>query len=417
MDRFFFKFIVIAALLIVVVIACKKDKHVTGVTLNPVTLALIIDETATLTATVLPGDAVNKVVTWESSNHNVATVDNNGEVTAKAEGKAIITVTTKEGNYKATCVVTVIDPVVSVTGITLIPTTLSLVVTETATLVATVLPENADNKAISWENSNSDVVTLDNGKVIAKAAGTAIITVITEEGGYTAICEITVIKPYYVEPEMVFVEGGTFIMGCTDGECEYTWELPAHQVTVSSFQIAKYLVTQKQWETIMGNNPSRFKGDDLPVERVSWYDIQEFIQKLNFITGKNYRLPTDAEWEFAARGGNKSQGYKYSGSNNLNEVAWHGYNSGGTTHPVGTKAPNELGIYDMSGNVREWCSDWYEDYTDVPQTNPIGPATGSHRVLRNGGWGNGGLMYRVSFRAPSPPDRCYDMDGFRLVLP
>ncbi|MCL2290331.1 MAG: SUMF1/EgtB/PvdO family nonheme iron enzyme [Bacteroidetes bacterium] len=418
MNRFFLKFIAIIVLLAAIVVACKKDKQVIGITLHPITLTLLIDETATLTATVFPEDAANKVVSWVSNNHNVAIVNNNGEVLAKAEGRAIITVTTQDGNYRAACIVTVVNSLIPVTGITLTPTTLSLIVTETATLIATVFPEDADNKAFGWENSNPDVVTLDNGKVTAKAAGTAIITVTTQEGNHTATCEITVTKPYYVEPEMVFVEGGTFIMGCTDGECGHVWEehqeLPAHQVTVSSFQIAKYQITQKQWESIMGNNPSHFKGDNLPVEQISWYDAQEFIQKLNHITGKNYRLPTDAEWEYAARGGNKSQGYKYSGSNNLNEVSWGHSN---TTYPVGTKAPNELGIYDMSGNVREWCSDWYEDYTDAPQTNPTGPATGSHRVLRNGGYSNGEHTYRVSYRIPMSPDSRHATYGIRLVLP
>ena len=145
-----------------------------------------------------------------------------------------------------------------------------------------------------------------------------------------------------------------------------------------------------------------------------------FITKLNVVTGKNYRLPTEAEWEFAARGGNKSKGYKYSGSNDLNAVAWYGANSGNQAHPVGTKAPNELGIYDMSGNVREWCNNWYDEeyYSYSPQNNPQGPDTGSERVLRNGGFHNAGIVaYKVSTRGKHRPQTRNGDMGFRLVLP
>ena len=188
--------------------------------------------------------------------------------------------------------------------------------------------------------------------------------------------------------EMVRVEGGTFRMGATseqgsdaDGD-----EKPVHSVTLSGYYIGKTEVTQVLWEAVMGINPSRFKGDYLPVENVSWDDCQEFIRKLNSMTGQNFRLPTEAEWEFACRGGNNSRGYKYSGSNNLGSVAWYDGNSGNKTHPVGTKAPNELGIYDMSGNVWEWCADWYGDYSSGAQTNPTGPYGGSNRVYRGGSW-------------------------------
>ena len=157
--------------------------------------------------------------------------------------------------------------------------------------------------------------------------------------------------------EMVRVEGGTFHMGATSEQKDEAWdrEKPVHSVTLSSYYIGKTEVTQALWQAVMGSNPSNFKGSNLPVECVCWNDCQEFIQKLNSLTGRNFRLPTEAEWEFACRGGNNSRGYKYSGSNNLGSVAWYDDNSGGQTHPVATKAPNELGIYDMSGNVWEWC--------------------------------------------------------------
>jgi formylglycine-generating enzyme required for sulfatase activity len=167
------------------------------------------------------------------------------------------------------------------------------------------------------------------------------------------------VKPNIPLPEMVFVEGGTFMMGSEDG---YDSEKPAHRVTLDSFEIGKYPVTQAQWQAVMGNNPSYCKNrSECPVENVSWNDVQEFIQKLNSITYKTYRLPTEAEWEYAARGGNKSRGYKYAGSNNIDEVAWYDKNSGRKTHPVGLKSPNELGLYDMIGNVYEWSRDYYNN--------------------------------------------------------
>jgi len=193
------------------------------------------------------------------------------------------------------------------------------------------------------------------------------------------------------------------------------WEKPAHRVTVNSFSIGKYEVTQAQWKAIMGNSPSHFKGDKLPVENVSWEEVQQFISKLNAKTGKQYRLPTEAEWEFAARGGNMSKGYKYSGSNNVETVAWHAFNSEDKTHAVGTKSPNELGIYDMSGNVYEWCNDWYSDYSNGAQTNPQGPASGSFRVGRGGSWSDFAARAGVSNRIfGMPNDRDFGI-GFRLA--
>jgi formylglycine-generating enzyme required for sulfatase activity len=229
-------------------------------------------------------------------------------------------------------------------------------------------------------------------------------------------------KPLHpAEPELITVQGGTFTMGWLeerDGPEGYDWEKPAHQVTVSSFKIAKYPVTQKQWVALMDSNPSYFKGDEnLPVERVSWHDAQEFIAKLNEVTGKNYRLATEAEWEYAARGGNKSGNFKYSGSNDIDEVAWYRENRDNKTHPVGTKKANELGINDMSGNVWEWCNDWYAEYTVESQTNPQGPAEGSYRVDRGGSWFHVPLYCRVACRDYDTPEARYYFIGFRLVLP
>jgi formylglycine-generating enzyme required for sulfatase activity len=219
------------------------------------------------------------------------------------------------------------------------------------------------------------------------------------------------------EIEMIFVEGGTFMMGSPEG-VGIIDERPQHQVTLSSFNIGKYEVTQSQWEVVMGSNPSTLKtGDNYPVESVSWYDVEEFIVKLNALTGKNYRLPTEAEWEYAARGGNKSNNYIYSGSDNSDDVAWHWNNSDGTYHQVGTKLPNELGIYDMSGNVYEWCYDWAGSYTTEAQTDPTGyPAVRPWRIFRGGTWHYAPASCRVAYRGFTSPDERQDGLGFRLAL-
>ncbi len=217
---------------------------------------------------------------------------------------------------------------------------------------------------------------------------------------------------------MVAVEGGTFTMGATSeqGGDAYSDEKPAHKVTVSSFHIGQTEVTQELWEAVMGSNPSDFKGSNRPVEQVSWNDCQEFISRLNAKTGKTFRLPTEAEWEYAARGGSRSRGYKYSGSDNIYDVAWYNDNSGSTTHPVAIKRPNELGLYDMSGNVWEWCSDWYGAYSSSAQSNPTGSSTGSLRVYRGGGWDNNARNCRVSNRSRSSLDVRGINLGLRLAL-
>ena len=216
---------------------------------------------------------------------------------------------------------------------------------------------------------------------------------------------------------MIPVEGGTFTMGATS-EMEDPWESeePTHQVTLSSYYIGETEVTQALWKAVMGSNPSGFIGDDLPVEMVSWDDCQTFISKLNALTGKRFRLPTEAEWEFAARGGNQSRHTQYSGSSRIDDVAWYRGNSGGKTHPVKTKQPNELGIYDMTGNVWEWCQDWHGSYSSNARTNPTGASSGFGRVRRGGGWRNSPGYCRSSGRGYELPG-CSDDDlGLRLVL-
>ena len=196
------------------------------------------------------------------------------------------------------------------------------------------------------------------------------------------------------------------------------WEKPTHRVTLTNdYYIGKYEVTQALWQAVMGSNPSYLKGNNnLPVERVSWDDCQDFLSKLNRITGKTFRLPTEAEWEYAARGGNKSRGYQYSGSNNLSDVAWYDDNSGNKSHAVGTKQPNELGIYDMSGNVCEWCQDRFGKYNSSSQVNPTGANSGSGRVIRGGSWFGWVSGCRSSYRNIHEPDISDSVLGLRLVL-
>ncbi len=216
------------------------------------------------------------------------------------------------------------------------------------------------------------------------------------------------------ELDMVFVKGGTFMMGSNNGEND---ERPVHQVTVSDFSIGTYEVTQAQWRDVMGNNPSFFSTcDECPVESVSWDDVQQFITTLNSKTGKNYRLPTEAEWEYAARGGNQSRGYTFSGSEDIGTVAWYSENSSRKTHPVGQTQSNELGIYDMTGNVWEWCSDWYGPYSSSAEVNPSGAYSGRYRVGRGGGWSRDPRSCIVAYRSVNGPGVRSDDLGFRLVL-
>ena len=218
---------------------------------------------------------------------------------------------------------------------------------------------------------------------------------------------------------MVAVEGGTFTMGATSEQqrVAYDWEKPAHSVTLSDFSIGETEVTEELWYAVMEESQySRCKNKNLPIEYVSWNECQEFITKLNQLTGKNFRLPTEAEWEYAARGGKESMGYRYAGSNTLSEVAWYTDNSESVTHPVKQKQPNELGLYDMSGNVWEWCQDWYGSYYSFAETNPTGPTTGSYRVKRGGGSCYHAKDCRTSIRDRYDPAHGDSNLGLRLAL-
>ena len=265
--------------------------------------------------------------------------------------------------------------------------------------------------------------------VTGNHVGTTQLIVTDNNTLYKAILVVNVIE--YKDPietftvngvsfNMVTVDGGTFIMGATDeqGTEALDREYPTHEVTLSDFRIGQSEVTQALWVAVMGDNPSKYTGDlQRPVDRVSWNACQEFITKLNELTGQSFRLPTEAEWEFAARGGNKSNGYKYAGSDALDDVAWFLDNSTDTSHPVATMTPNELDLYDMSGNVWEWCQDWYGDYTGDAQINPIVLDNGSdYRITRGGSWLNDPSYCRVSYRRILTPDNVDAVRGLRLAL-
>ncbi len=234
---------------------------------------------------------------------------------------------------------------------------------------------------------------------------------------------------------MVKVAGGTFQMGATSeqGSDAYDSEKPVHNVTLYDYYIGETEVTQELWYAVMGKRPtsdgdqwssSWGLGDNYPAYNVSWNDCQTFITRLNQLTGQQFRLPTEAEWEFAARGGKNSLGYKYAGSNTISDVAWyfdnipsHSYGTAGYgTQPVATKSPNELGLYDMSGNVWEWCQDWYGSYSSSAQTDPVGPSSGSNRVERGGSWNNNARVCRVAFRRSSTPSIRLNYLGLRLAF-
>jgi len=222
-------------------------------------------------------------------------------------------------------------------------------------------------------------------------------------GATTLAAQTTATGPYGME--FAQIQPGEFMMGCSpgDGDCNEWWELPAHRVRITSgFQIGKHEVTQEQWQAVRGSDPSGHKGATLPVEMVSWDDIQGFLQRLNARNdGFRYRLPTEAEWEYAARAGTTD---RYAGATAMGDIAWYGDNSGGTTHPVGQKRPNAWGLYDMLGNVWEWCQDWWADNSSGAVDNPSGPSSGQYRVVRGGAWNYGAGRARVSSRDRGVPE-------------
>ncbi len=331
------------------------------------------------------------------------------------------------------------NEVVRVTDVTVSPTELTLNVGDNGTLQYQVMPTNATNKSVSWTSSDKSVVEVQtDGTIKALKAGTATVTVTTEDGAKTATCKVTVNNATPPNPdfelngvkfEFVSIPAGKFKMGSPNTEVgRNEVEETQHEVSISGFFMGKYEITQAQWKAVMGstNNPSNFKGDNLPIEKVSWNKVQEFITKLNEQTGKTYRLPTEAEWEYACRAGTETP-FNTGANITTDQANYDGlypYDSYPTgiyrerTTDVGTFAPNAWGLYDMHGNVWEWCNDWYgeEYYNDSPSTDPQGPNTGEFRIIRGGSWYNGAVMCRSARRHAQYPNNTSSYLGFRLVI-
>ena len=393
----------------------------TSIDLDKSTARMENGEKLQLRAELKPIEAIYNEVLWGSSNPSVAMVSNNGLVTAVNAGTATITAMTTDGsNLSASCIVTVYTEMSGdVDGNSLVN------ISDVTALIDYLLKGDASDIVLS----NADC---DGNEAVNISDVTALIDFLLighwpepEEPEPTPV--ITSYTVNGVTFNMVEVEGGTFQMGATpeQGENANDNEKPVHQVTLSGFSIGQTEVTQELWQAVMGTNPSKFNDNvNKPVETISWEDCQTFIARLNELTGQNFRLPTEAEWEFAARGGMKSQGYKYSGSDDLNEIAWYNYNAYAVgssspdygTHAAATKAANELGLYDMTGNVWEWCQDWSGDYSAADQINPTGPETGTNRVIRGGGWTNYPKLLRVAARSSYKPGFIGNFIGFRLAL-
>ena len=393
----------------------------TSIGLDRSTAMMELGEKLQLRAELQPIEAIYNEVLWGSSNSSVATVSNNGLVTAVKAGTATITaMTTDSSNLSVSCIVTVYTEMMGdVDG------NGSVNISDVTALIDYLLKGDASDIVLS----NADC---DENEAVNISDVTALIDFLLighwpepEEPEPTPV--ITSYTVNGVTFNMVEVEGGTFQMGATpeQGENANDNEKPVHQVTLSGFNIGQTEVTQELWQAVMGTNPSKFNDNvNKPVETISWEDCQTFIATLNNLTGQNFRLPTEAEWEFAARGGMKSQGYKYSGSDDLNEIAWYNYNAYAVgsssqdygTHAAATKAANELGLYDMTGNVWEWCQDGSGDYSAADQINPTGPETGTNRVIRGGGWTNYPKLLRVAARSGYKPGFIGNFIGFRLAL-
>ena len=455
----------------------------TSLTIDQESALMEVGQQLTLSAMVLPENTTNKTISWSTTDNNVATVDNNGIVTAIAEGECDIVAAC--GDLQAVCHVTVLDRIVY---ITLDQHRAKLLPNHILTLTPTVTPEDVDI-VVSSSNTEVAAARVMNGVVqvvgihegsswikVNTADGKAfgdscLVTVYTNIGdvdgdGYVSISDVTALIDYLltgnsesinkanadldyngsvsiadvtvlidvllsgngiaveeiisvnnVSFKMIRVAPGTFMMGATEeqGDNATYWEKPAHQVTLtSSYMIGETEVTQELWLAVMGNNPSMHTGDlQKPVEYVTWPQCQEFIAQLNALTGKNFRMPTEAEWEYAARGGNKGHGYKYAGSNNVDDVAWY---TGTTTHPVASLLPNELGLYDMSGNVDEWINDYWSLYTSEPQVDPTGPESCTDHPYRGGSWYGGATASRVSCRMYRSETFKRGTMGLRLAL-
>ena len=438
---------------------------VTGVSLSQSRLALAIDESVALTATVSPENATNKNISWSSSDETVATVDTNGLVKAQKAGTATITVKTEDGEKTAACSVAV-KPVISVTGVKLNYTQIYGDHGESFILTATVEPSNASNKTVTWTTSNGSIATVDNGIVTMTGSTVwknATITCTTADGSKTATCTVTVIQ----KPTASVADANGFVT-ISAGSMPLNSDGSYHVTLTKAYMICDHEVTQKEWQDVMGNNPSYFSSnpasgeeqENRPVECVSWYDAITYCNKLSIKDGlqpcysvkvgetevdwanlkyddiptygkdawnatfcdfsKNgYRLPTEAEWEYAARGGETANDKPvWAGTtikSELTNYAWYPENGSSKTHEVKKKLPNGYGLYDMSGNVDELCWDWYGDYASEDAIDPTGAESGSSRVLRGGSWNYHASKCRASFRDYYLPAMRNGSVGFRLV--
>ena len=400
---------------------CSVNVYVVApekVVLSQNSLRMLPNEQNTLTATVYTDKVTDKTIVWSSTNTSVATVAN-GKVTAKAVGNCFI-IADCQGK-RDTCSVTVY--VITPESLVLSQSAVTMATGEQITLRATVYPENTTNSTVTWRSTATSVATVNNG--VVKAIGAGQCDIIATCQNVQATCHVTVENDNNsftvngVTFNMVKVDGGTFYMGAPATQLgSGTNERPQHYVTVSGFKIGQTEVTQELWVAVMGHNPSAFQSNPQnPVDNVSWEMCQEFLDSLNALTGKNFRFPTEAEWEFAARGGNLSQGYLFSGGNQpVGDVAWYTTNSDNKTHPVAQKKANELGLYDMSGNVAEWCYDWYMQYPSEAQTNPTGPATGTYKMYRGGSWDDKAAWCRPPYRAMQSTTFRREYLGLRLAL-
>ncbi len=440
----------------------RDNFSVTGVTLDQTTLNLPIGGTATLTATVAPANAANKNVTWSSNETGVATVTNNGTLTAVSNGTATITVTTEDGEFTAICEVTVNKAAgAAVTAPTLngAPTSSSITVNEATLLTATgqsieyAISKFKDGTGLSSYQSS----TTFNGLNVRTAYYVYARSKSNDnynEGTASVSDDIITLLI-----EMVSISSGTFSMGSPNGETGRENDETQHQVTLSGFKMSKYQVTQEQYQVVMGSNPSYFttaKGKapaegeidgKRPVEYVTWYDAVEFCNKISVLEGlqevytisgrtpasgypitnatvtadfnKNgYRLPTEAQWEYACRAGTTTAYNTVGGGASISDnTGWYTNNSEGKTHQVGLKPANAWGLYDMHGNVYEWCWDWFGNYSTNAQPDPTGVNNGTFRVIRGGSFAEQAKYLRSAYRSDLEPEN-YDQDlGIRLVLP
>ncbi|MEA4935466.1 MAG: SUMF1/EgtB/PvdO family nonheme iron enzyme [Paludibacter sp.] len=418
---------------------------VTDITLNRKSATITLGNKLQLTATILPLNATYKEVVWSSSNTSVATV-NDGLITAINPGNAIITAKTVDGGKTSACTIKVESPpIVNVIGITLDKHTAILAKGLTMQLNAVITPSDVTNKSLKWSSSDLSVASVDStGLVTANTAGRVTITATAKDNGKKDSCIMTSFLP--LSNENCNINQISFkIIGVWGGVLKTNRNI---DVTINSFSIGRYEVTQELWYAVMGNYPaiqSHGSGNNYPVHFVSWNNIvgtgdgegytingvcyykNGFCYKLSQLigNGKRFRLPTEAEWEYAAKGGQRTHNYLFSGSSQPIDVAWFKENSEGTTHPVGTKAPNELGIYDMSGNVWEWCSDFYfttcNEYGYCTSLfpsgtdNPIGFASGVKRVIRGGSYDSYESVIWRSCAAPSL--NFYDQESFTIHDP